>query len=430
VQLTDALVSSGALEDVGGQTYLLQLAEAVPSAASAVYYARIVAERMRLRRLIDAAGQILYDAFHARPDDQPGGDGSQSIVDEAERRIFEIADESQTGDAERLKELLHQAIEILEEREGRTVTGLTTGYFDLDDICSGLQQSEMIIVAARPSMGKTALMLNLAEQVATGGSSGAMVPVGIFSLEMSRQAIAQRMLCSRSGIDSHLVRTGRLGQEHFARLLDACGQLGEAPIFIDDTPSLTVLGLRARARRMALRHGVRCIFVDYMQLLTAPGKDRESRQVEVSAISRGVKALARELDIPVVVLSQLNRGAEAREGHRPRMSDLRESGSIEQDADVVMLLHREAYYHQGDSDWVEQHPSDANVAELIVAKQRNGPTGVVKLVWDAKTTRFNDHEWRSSGASAPGSSPTAAPPPSRPSQPMRTTPGAADDLPI
>ncbi|RMD65208.1 MAG: replicative DNA helicase [Planctomycetota bacterium] len=416
VQLTDALASSGALEDVGGQEYLLELAEAVPSAASALHYARIVSERHRLRRLIDAAGQILHNAFVTQPDDGPGGEGAQPVIDEAERLIFEIAEEAQSGDAAKLTELLHEAIDILERREGKTVTGLSTGFYDLDELTSGLQEGEMIVLAARPSMGKTALMLNLAEQVALGGRHGGGVPVGVFSLEMSRQSIAQRLLCARSGVDSHLVRSGKLSKDHFAKLIEACGELEEAKLFIDDTPGLSVLGLRARARRMAARHGVRCIFIDYLQLLTAPGKDRESRQVEVSAISRGVKALARELSIPVVVLSQLNRGAESREGHRPRMSDLRESGSIEQDADVVMLLHREAYYHQGDDEWAEQHPDEANTAEVIVAKQRNGPTGLVKLVWDARTTRFYDYDWSTSASRAPTAAGAAAPP--------------VDDLPI
>ncbi|MBX3402752.1 MAG: replicative DNA helicase [Phycisphaeraceae bacterium] len=242
----------------------------------------------------------------------------------------------------------------------------------------------------------TALALCLAEQVAFGGSAqgprdGKQVPIAFFSLEMSKSSIAQRMLSARSGLSSHDMRSGRLSEEGYRRLADAAIELEHAPIYIDDTPGLSILGLRTRARRLVAQHGVRAIFIDYLQLMSAPGSAKESRQVEVSAISRGVKALARELEVPVICLSQLNRGPEARGDNRPRMSDLRESGSIEQDADVVMLLHREAYYHVGDRDWEMDNADKLNVAEIIIAKQRNGPTDVVKLVWDAKSTRFKNY---------------------------------------
>ncbi|MEC9372606.1 MAG: replicative DNA helicase, partial [Planctomycetota bacterium] len=297
-----------------------------------------------------------------------------------------------------------QAMDLLEQNEGRTVTGIATGYDRLDEMTSGLQPGEMIIVAARPSMGKTALALNLAEQIATrhqptvldptGRHGAGAAPVAIFSLEMSRQSVAQRMMCATAGVDSHKVRTGRLGEEDYRRLLNACGALGEAALYIDDTPGMTILQLRARARRMVAQYGVKCLIIDYLQLLSSPGAARESRQMEVSAISRNIKALARELKVPIVCLSQLNRSAEQREGHRPRMSDLRESGSIEQDADVIMLLHREEYYHQHDPDWVLENPDKEGLAELIIAKQRNGPTGVVDLVWDSRSTRFRSHAGR------------------------------------
>ncbi|TVQ33778.1 MAG: replicative DNA helicase [Phycisphaeraceae bacterium] len=392
VQLVDALKSRGVLEEVGGADYLIQLAEAVPSAVNAPHYARIVAEKAKLRRLIDAAGQILYDAYHSG---DLGPDGARDVLDKAERMIFDVAEQSQSVDAQLLRDLLHEAMELLEANEGRAVTGVCTGYYRLDELTSGLQPGELLIIAARPSMGKTALALNLAEQVAlSGGHNGAPAACGFFSLEMSKQAVTQRIMCAKANVDSHLYRTNRLGEEHFRKLIAACGQLGEAPLYIDDTPGLTILQLRARARRMAAQHHIKCLFIDYLQLLTAPGSARESRQVEVSAISRGIKALARELNIPVVCLSQLNRGAEQREGHRPRMSDLRESGSIEQDADVIMLLHREEYYHQGEAEWLEENPEKEGLAELIIAKQRNGPTGVVELLWDAKTTRFKNHAGR------------------------------------
>lgn len=395
VQIAQSLKDRGMLEGaagVGGPEYLVRLAEQAPGSVNAAHYARIVGEKYRLRRLIDAASQILYEAYHAG---ERGPDGTKEVLDVAEQMVFDIAETTDASDAQRLSELLHHAMERLEANEGRSITGLTTGYYDLDQLLAGLQEGEMSIIAARPSMGKTTLALNLAEQVALGGAIGSgeseRAPVAFFSMEMSKQAVAQRLLSARSGVDAHLLRTNKIGEQHFQKLVRACGELGEAPIFIDDTPGMTVLQLRARVRRMASQHKVKCVFVDYLQLMTAPGAARESRQVEVSAISRGLKALARELNIPVVCLSQLNRGAEQREGHRPRMSDLRESGSIEQDADVVMLLHREDYYHVGDEAWARENPDKIGLAEIIVAKQRNGPTGTVSLTWNSAITRFQNH---------------------------------------
>jgi replicative DNA helicase len=402
VQIAEHLRGRDQIELIGGPEYLVDLAESVPSAVNAPHYARIVADRARLRKLIDAAGTILYDAYHAGQDSE----GSKQVIDQAEMSIFDIAQEEQVGEPERLKELLQQQIELIEQAEGRGISGIETGFDDLDKLLSGLQQGEMLILAARPSMGKTALALNLAEQVAFGGrtpwSAGKgskHVPVGFFSLEMSRGSLAQRLLSARSGIDAHKLRTGSLTMDEWQKLSDAAGELYDVPIYIDDTPGMTVLNLRARARRMVAKHGVKVIFVDYLQLLTAPGAARESRQVEVSTISRQIKALARELSIPIVTLAQLNRGAEQRERNRPRMSDLRESGSIEQDADVVMLLHREAYYHKDDEEWVNDPANEEllHLTELIIAKQRNGPTGVVKLTWDDTTTRFKNHDWRHGG---------------------------------
>ncbi|MFG0326370.1 MAG: replicative DNA helicase [Phycisphaerales bacterium JB037] len=394
VQLVDALRGAGVLEEVGGEEFLVRLADTVPSAANAVHYARIVADKARVRRLVRAAGEIVYDAYHAG---ELESEGVRELLDRAESAIFEVAQEDQTSDPQLLKHLLDLEIDRLEAIEGQGISGLPTGFDDLDKKLRGLQEGEMIIVAARPSMGKTALALNLAEQVALGGrtpgdrSGGAKVPVAIFSLEMSKGALVQRLLSARSGVEGTKFRDGSLRDDDFQRVLAACNELSDAQLFIDDTPGLTVMQLRARARRLAAQHGVRAIMIDYLQLLTAPGAGRESRQVEVSAISRQVKALARELRVPIVCLSQLNRASEQREGNRPRMSDLRESGSIEQDADVVILLHREEYYHIGTPTWAEENPDKVGVAELIIAKQRNGPTGTVRLTWDSRTTRFKNH---------------------------------------
>ena len=372
VQLKHRLEDLGLLEQVGGVAYLIELAESVPSASSAAYYARIVKEKSVLRRLIDAAGQILHNAYSSA---EPVG----AQLDQAEQKIFGLAQSSMNDEAVELKVLLQETYARLEAHDGRHLTGLATGYYELDDMTNGLQNGEMIIIAARPSMGKTALALNMAEHLAADHRQA----VAVFSLEMSKQQLAQRLLCSRGGVDSQKVRKYNLSPDEFGQLAMVVGELSEAPLYIDDTPSLSLLALRAKARRLAARHDIKAVFVDYLQLMTGPRS--ESRQQEVSSLSRGIKAMARELNVPVVCLSQLNRSSEGREGHRPRMSDLRESGSIEQDADVVMLLHREDYYHRGEEDHV-----DDNTAELIIAKQRNGPTGSVKMQFTGVTMRFNN----------------------------------------
>ncbi len=306
---------------------------------------------------------------------------AHEILDEAERRIFEVTSDKIRGAAAPLKELVARAYELIEKREGKHVTGLPTGYFELDELTCGLQNGEMIIIAGRPSMGKTSLALNIAEHLGVIEK----IPVAIFSLEMGRQQLAERFLCSKGQIDSQLVRKGMLTTEHYQKLVETCGVLSEAPIFVDDTSVLSPLEIRGKARRLASQHNIRCVIVDYLQLMGMGTKKVESRQQEITEISRYMKALARELNIPVVVLSQLNRASEGREDHRPRMSDLRESGSIEQDADVVMLLHREDYYHKGEDGY-----QGDNAAEVIIAKQRNGPTGSVKLVFREQITRFEN----------------------------------------
>ncbi|HEC03691.1 MAG TPA: replicative DNA helicase [Phycisphaerales bacterium] len=374
VLLRDELARKNALEDAGGVEYIARILDSVPSSANVVYYSKVVKDKMLLRELIATAGSILDRAY-----DQTGEAGE--VLDEAEAKMFAITDRNVTVGASALKDLVVRSFELIEGRQGTHVTGLDTGYYELNDMTCGLQNGEMIIVAGRPSMGKTSLALNIAEHLGLVEKT----PIAIFSLEMGKQQLAERFLCSISGIDSQNVRRGLLNDEHYKKLADACAELSESNIFIDDTSTLTPLELRARARRLKSKHDIQCIFVDYLQLMHLGSGRTESRQQEITAISRYCKALARELDLPVVVLSQLNRAAEGREGHKPRMSDLRESGSIEQDADVIMLLHREDYYHRGEQDY---EPN--NTAELIVAKQRNGPTGTVKLTFMEKTTRFEN----------------------------------------
>jgi replicative DNA helicase len=373
VLLRDELEKGGKLEEVGGVEYLAKIMESVPSSANVMYYAEIVRDKMLLREIIKVSGEILDDAY------SDSGDPREKL-DEAERRIFTVTNKKIIGTATALKDLVTRAYELIERREGKHVTGLGTGFIELDEITCGLQNGEMIIIAGRPSMGKTSLALNIAEHIGVVEKW----PVAIFSLEMGRQQLAERFLCSGSEIETQIVRKGMLSTEHYEKLVRACGALAEAPIYVDDTAGLMPLELRGKARRLKSQYDIRCIILDYLQLMNFGGRS-ESRQQEITTISRYIKALARELDIPIVVLSQLNRAPEGREGHKPRMSDLRESGSIEQDADVVMLLHREDYYHRGEEDYPQ-----TNIAEVIIAKQRNGPTGSVFVIFRERFTRFEN----------------------------------------
>ena len=371
VLLREELTRRGHLDRIGGVSYLLTIAESVPDSSNAVYYARIVRDFALLRKLISASSHIVSRAYQASED-------PEEILEEAERLIFEITGMKISGQAVPLKELLQQAFKQIDQYDGTRVTGLRTSFGKLDDMLGGLQRGDMIVLAARPSMGKSALALNIAEHIAADNHLG----VGFFSLEMSRQQLAERILCSRARIDSQKLRRGSLDEQDQRDLADAADKLDPAPLFIDDSPSLSVLQLRAKARRLKLRQDIHCIIVDYLQLLSpSAGQSRrsENRQQEIADISRGIKALARELDIPVIAISQLNRAPEQREKGSPRMSDLRESGAIEQDADVVLLLHREHVYN-------EQAPKEQ--AELIIAKQRNGPTGKINLNWYAESMRF------------------------------------------
>jgi len=371
VLLRDELKRRGQLEPVGGVEYLVRLAESVPSSANAVHYAQIVRDKGMLRSLIQASSEICAEAYEDR------GEAAVTL-EQAEERIFAVTEQKIVGQAQSMREIMTRMYEMIDRRSGAHVYGLATGFRELDELTGGLQDGEMVVVAARPSMGKTALGLNIAEHVGADNRQ----PVAIFSLEMAAQQLAERVLCGRAHIDGHKLRQGMLSDEEKQSMDAAAGELSEAPIYVDDTPAMTPLELRAKARRLKARHGIVAAVIDYLQLMHVPGA--ESRQQEVATISRHLKALARELRIPVVVMSQLNRAPEGREGHRPRMSDLRESGAIEQDADVVALLHREDYYHS------EPDYERTNLAELIVAKQRNGPTGTVELVWNASWTRFLD----------------------------------------
>lgn len=394
VPFLERLKDQSLLDLIGGAEYLISLVEQTPSAANAVYYAQIVHEKYRLRRLIELSGEMLFDAYDVG---DRGPEAANEVLQEAEQKIFGITQEWQTSDVEPIAALLKREMDRIDASDSESMTGVRTHFVEFDNMTRGLQPDEMVIIAARPSMGKTAVALNIAEQIAVGGTpwapgSAAPTAVGVFSLEMSKSAVALRLLSARSGVNAQKLRSGGLDDNTYERVFNSYQELSKAPIVIDDTPSLSITGLRARARRMVRQHGVKALVIDYLQLLTAPAQGRESRQVEVSAISRGVKALARELHVPIICLSQLNRASEQREGNRPRMSDLRESGSIEQDADVIVLLHREEYYHIQDPAWADENPDKVGVAELIIAKQRNGPTGVVRLTWDNSVTRFKNHD--------------------------------------
>jgi len=376
--IRDELQKRGQMDEIGGVEYLAKIMNSVPSSANVMYYAGIIKEKMLLRQVIVAATEILDDAYD-------GSGETNEKLDQAERLIFAVTNKNITGSPSPLKDLVVRSFEAIDKRQGKHITGLSTGYFELDEKTCGLQNGEMIIIAGRPSMGKTSLALNIAEHIGLVEKK----PLAIFSLEMGSQQLAERFLCSKSEIDSQLVRKGMLDDEQMQKLVEACGILSEAPIYIDDTAGLTPLALRAKARRLKSQYGIKAVFVDYMQLMSVGSGRVESRQQEITEISRYFKALARELEVPVVVISQLNRSPEGREGHKPRMSDLRESGSIEQDADVVMLLHREDYYRKNEED---PTPPD-NIAELIIAKQRNGPTGSIKLVFREKLTRFENESF-------------------------------------
>ncbi|MDN5326314.1 MAG: replicative helicase [Moorella sp. (in: firmicutes)] len=369
--VTEELRRRGELEAAGGVAYLTSLTGDVPSVANAGYYARLVAEKAALRSLVQAASQITEMAF------SESGSVDQ-ILDEAERLIFEVAGGRHRSGFVPIKDVLLQTFEQLERLSTHKgeVTGVPT-FHDLDRILSGLQPSDLIICAARPGMGKTSFCLNIAQQVAVKEK----LPVAIFSLEMSREQLVQRMLAAEAMVEQQRLRTGYLTEDDWARLVNAAGILGEAPIYIDDTPAISALEVRAKARRLQSETGLGLVVVDYLQLMQAHRRV-DSRQQEIALISRAMKALARELNVPVMVLSQLNRGVEQRQDKRPVMADLLESGAIEADADVIIFLYRPQYYDP-DTD-------KKGIAEVIVAKHRNGPVGTVEMAFLPEFTKFVD----------------------------------------
>lgn len=385
VTLTAALQKRGDLESVGGSAYLATLVDYVPTAANIAYYCRMVKEKALSRNLIHVATEIATRGYDSSD--------VESDLDWAEKSIFEIAGSKSKVSYFSTREIMKDTFKAIEKLYDRKelVTGIPTGFNDLDLMTAGLQGGDLIIIAGRPSMGKTAFALNVVEHAAL--RAGKPVPAIIFSLEMSKEQLVQRMLCSVSRVDASRLRTGHLGDSDWPKLTNGAGLLSEAPIFIDDTPSISVLELRAKSRRLKAEHDLGLIVIDYLQLMQ--GKNSESRQQEISEISRSLKALAKELKVPVVALSQLNRSLENRTDKRPIMADLRESGAIEQDADVIMFVYRDSVYcdacKKRDNSCDKGHAKDA---EVIIGKQRNGPIGTVHLTFQGEFTRFENQSKR------------------------------------
>ena len=374
ITVAEQLQQRGTLEKVGGIDYLASITSAVPTTANARHYAKIVEEKSLLRKLIKASQEIAGMSYE-------GAEEAEFVLDKAEKTIFDIIERRSTQGFTHIKDVLLETFNRLEElyNSKSPITGVPTGFTDLDMKTAGLQNSDLILIAARPGMGKTAMALNIAQYAAVQKH----VPVALFNLEMSKDQLVNRMLCSEVMVDSHKMRTGKLDDEDWKKIARALGPLSEAPIYIDDTPGLTVMDIRAKCRRLKLEKKLGLVVIDYLQLMRGRGKT-ENRQQEVSEISRSLKILAKELNVPVVTMSQLSRGPESRTDHRPMLSDLRESGAIEQDADIVMFLYRDDYYNP-DSE-------KKNIAEVIIAKHRNGSTGTVYLKWFDKYTKFANLE--------------------------------------
>jgi len=372
VTLKEELGRAGEIDEVGGPSYVAALADGVPRATNVEYYARIVKEKSTLRSLIFAATKILTNAYEA---DQE----SDLILDEAESSIFAVADDRLKAGFVPMRDLVKDSFPKIEQlfEQKRLVTGVPTGFVDLDEMTRGLQPGDLVIVAARPSMGKTSLVLNMAQYVAIQPEH----TVGFFSLEMSKESLFLRLLTSEAQIDSHRLMSGAIGQKDYGRISHALESLSAMRLFIDDTANIGVMEMRAKARRLQKEHRLSLLVVDYIQLMSGRGRF-ENRTLELASISRSLKGLAKELKVPIVVLSQLSRAPESRSDHRPQLSDLRESGALEQDADVVVLIYREDAYNR------DPNNPDAGTAELIVAKQRNGPTGIVRLAFLREQTRF------------------------------------------
>ncbi|MFF2796681.1 replicative DNA helicase [Lysinibacillus xylanilyticus] len=376
VTVTEELSAKKEIEDVGGLSYLLELANAVPTAANVAHYAKIVEEKALLRRLIRVATKIVEDGYTRE-------DEVEALLGEAEKKMMEVANRKNAGDFKHVKDVLVETFDNIEQLQSQKgdVTGIPTGFRDLDNITAGFQRNDLIIVAARPSVGKTAFALNVAQSVAVQAREN----VAIFSLEMGAEQLVMRMLCAEGNIDAQVLRTGALTTEDWGKLTMAMGSLSNSGIFIDDTPGVRINEIRAKCRRLAQENGLGMILIDYLQLIQGSGKPGENRQQEVSEISRSLKGLARELKVPVIALSQLSRGVEQRQDKRPMMSDLRESGSIEQDADIVAFLYRDDYY--------DKESESKNMIEIIIAKQRNGPTGTVTLAFKKEFNKFINVDW-------------------------------------
>jgi replicative DNA helicase len=372
ITLKEELAKSGQLDEVGGPAYVASLADGVPRATNVEYYAKIVKEKSTLRNLIYAANKILTNAYEA---DQE----SDIVLDEAESAIFAVADDRLKAGFVQMRDLVKESFPKIEQlfEQKRLITGVPTGFVDLDEMTRGLQGGDLIIVAARPSMGKTSLVLNIAQYVATQPEHA----VGFFSLEMSKESLFLRLLTAEAQVDGHRLLSGAIGGKDYGRISHALETLSSMKLFIDDTANVGVLEMRAKSRRLQSEHGLSLLIVDYIQLMSGRGRF-ENRTLELASISRSLKGLAKELNVPIVVLSQLSRAPESRSDHRPQLSDLRESGALEQDADVVVLIYRDDVYNK------DPNSPDAGTAELILAKQRNGPTGVVRLAFLREQTRF------------------------------------------
>ncbi|MBH0230278.1 replicative DNA helicase [Halobacillus yeomjeoni] len=384
VTVTTALSNNKVLEEVGGVSYLTDIANAVPTAANITYYTKIVSEKSTLRSLIRTATNIVTTGYSEEED-------LEDVLNSAEKDILEVSQRKNSGAFKNIKDVLidvYDNIEQLHNNEGG-ITGIPTGYRDLDNITSGFQRNDLIIIAARPSMGKTAFALNIAQNVAVHTDEN----VAIFSLEMGADQLVSRMLCAEGNIDAQRLRTGHMEAEDWNKLTMAMGSLSNAGIFIDDTPGVRVSEIRSKCRRLKQEHGLGMILIDYLQLIQGSANSKENRQQEVSEISRSLKGLARELNVPLIALSQLSRGVESRQDKRPMMSDLRESGSIEQDADIVGFLYRDDYY--------DQESENQNIIEIIISKQRNGPVGNVELAFVKEYNKFVDLDHRYSEADVP-----------------------------
>lgn len=373
VTVKNELVSQGTFERVGGLEYLAELPERVPTTANVEKYIKIVEEKAALRNLIQTSNELIALGYNE-------SESVDSIMDMAEKKVFDLAQKKNVKGYTAIKDVLTESLAKIEELYNKkgNITGIPTGFTDLDNMTAGLHNSDLIIIAARPAMGKSAFAIN----IATNAAIKSNVPVALFNLEMSKEQVGNRILCSEAMIDSNKVRTGQLGDDDWVKLANTIGILSDAPIYIDDTPGISIMEIRAKCRKLKLERNIGLVVIDYLQLIQGTGGRNSSREQEISEISRSLKIIAKELDIPVIALSQLARATEKRDDKRPMLSDLRESGAIEQDADIVMFLYRDDYYNK--------ESEDRNLAEVIISKHRGGSTGTVKLAWMGSFTKFGN----------------------------------------